>query len=323
LPGYGREIPLSWLKALDRTTELVNPSIASDFEPRVREPVFRISLAEFKGIARDCLMQAEEVPLMLALFTDLGLLMHQHDDPDTRELVVLKPQWLLDMMRELLCVRELQRKASAAPTTCCKAGDPGGAAFESPSSSSVFSSFNGQHNSAPEWRNLLRHGRLDADALSAAIWPQVEALGERKAILALMERFSLCCKLPVRVCKDALHHTRARPTLRLCIVDVYGWRCQVLIPPSGTESALSATSVPRLHIVPSLLPAWTPSAIVNVFRQQGPQPTTSTVFIRAIHADAHWEFDSYNFLPEGVFFALQVSARGRLFVFYGCVARVN
>ena len=44
---------------------------------------------------------------MLELFTDLGLLMH-FNRPGLRDLVVLKNHWLLNNMRNLLCLRHLE-----------------------------------------------------------------------------------------------------------------------------------------------------------------------------------------------------------------------
>ena len=47
-----------------------------------------------------------ELLAMLELFTDLGLLMH-FNVPGLRELVVLKSHWLLNSMRNLLCLGHL------------------------------------------------------------------------------------------------------------------------------------------------------------------------------------------------------------------------
>jgi hypothetical protein len=78
---------------------------------------------------------------------------------------------------------------------------------------------------------------------------------------------------------------------------------------SQFKTDISHLDTQQLHVIPSLLPAWTPSAIANNFR---PGPHCARVLIRSIHSDAHWEHDSRSFLPEGVFFSLVVQLLGRL-----------
>ena len=47
--------------------------------------------------------------LMLKKFNDLGLLMH-YNEKNLRELVVFKPQWLLNRMRDLFCLRGMDKQ---------------------------------------------------------------------------------------------------------------------------------------------------------------------------------------------------------------------
>ena len=42
------------------------------------------------------------------MFNDLGLLMH-YNEPNLRDLVVFKPQWLLDHMKDLFCLRGMKQ----------------------------------------------------------------------------------------------------------------------------------------------------------------------------------------------------------------------
>ena len=103
-------------------------------------------------------------PPRLKLFTNLGLLMH-FDTPALRDVVVLKTQWLLDVMCELLCLRSIGAKLKRAKSK------------------------------APEWRRLRRSGRLDT-ALLPEIWPTLSA-EQRDTMLAYMVKFGLACTLPV------------------------------------------------------------------------------------------------------------------------------
>jgi hypothetical protein len=160
LPGYDDEIPLGWLKFLDLANELVGRG-----KPH-------ISLREARQLALACNVgdQQEasdrELTLMLHLHNCWGLLLH-FDQPIVRELVVLHPQWLLDLMSALLCRRRIAEKQKHAS------------------------------NTLPEWRRLANEGRLDT-RLMPEIWPELSGQ-ERVEVLAYMETFGLCCALPGEV----------------------------------------------------------------------------------------------------------------------------
>jgi serine/threonine protein kinase len=240
LHGYGGSVPLSWLKFYDAATSLV------------REGTYRLSFRETQTLAGQCLvtLDNDELTIMLRLFTDLGLLLYQ-DEPNTRDLIVLKPQWLLDSMREILCVTSLQAKAQAAIS----------------------------RDAAPEWRTLLRYGRLDATRLLRYIFCDANSDEERHALLSLTQRFGLCCQLPV--------------TQQLELTPVAG-----------------KTQLQQLHIVPSLLPQWEPSAIANVFLAK--DNACAVLYLRGAHMGSVLEFDSNSFMPEAVFFLLIVELLGNL-----------
>ena len=169
LKDYGQEIPLGWLKFVERAGELV------------ADGTLRMSLAQLRSLAAACSIgkvengMDQELSLMLRCFSDVGLLLHI-DEPRTRDLVTLKPQWLLDTMREL-CDRTMLTNKSAKLTS---------------------------RDYAPEWRMLLNHGRLDAEKLSRFVWPSADD-EERSSILSLMEKFGLCCSLPHEELGSALY----------------------------------------------------------------------------------------------------------------------
>ena len=190
-------------------------------------------LREWDSGASEPIPWGQELDLLLRLLTDVGVLMH-HDAPSTRDLVVLKPQWLLDSMRELCDANELLRKSKSRQIAC---------------------------DTAPEWRMLLSHGRLDAGKLGGSIWPDGDA-EERTGILGLMQKFGLCCMLP--------HHAEI-------------------------ESPL--------FVVPSLLPCWTPSTLLDLWKDNNSIVAT----VRSIHADSYWEVGD-----GGSFRNLQVALVGHL-----------
>jgi hypothetical protein len=107
LPGYGSDVPLSWLKFLDQMADLVN------------EDTCHLSFADARDIALRCHVGAQddtpdkELLLMLRLNTCFGLLMH-FDEPQLKDLVILKVQWLLDVMAAMLCRRQLSEKLNGA-----------------------------------------------------------------------------------------------------------------------------------------------------------------------------------------------------------------
>eukprot|EP01043_Picozoa_sp_COSAG02_P071666 COSAG02_NODE_13194_length_1429_cov_1.121053_1_plen_331_part_00 len=100
---------------------------------------------------------------MLQEFHDVGLIMW-HNKPQTRELVVLDIQWMIDQMTELLCRRSIEQKENV--------------------------SF-GQNKA--RWVDLRRKGRLSIDLLPE-LWPALEPV-ERQSVLNYMINFGLCCLL--------------------------------------------------------------------------------------------------------------------------------
>ena len=92
LPGFDDQVPLRWLRFLDVLQEGGEQYISLG---KAAEIATHLHIAERR-----------ELMLMLKLFTDVGLLMH-FDVDGLREMVVLQPQWLLNNMRNLLCLRHL------------------------------------------------------------------------------------------------------------------------------------------------------------------------------------------------------------------------
>lgn len=168
----------------------------------------------------------DELCLLLKLFNDIGMLLH-HDHPHTRNLVVLKPQWLLDLMRNLLCKRSLHEKSIPKQ--------------------------NSTSNMAHEWRLLLRNGRLLPELLPA-IWNELPS-AEAAEVLSLMVSFGLAGQIPN--------------------VD--------------------------MHVIPSLLPLYTPTAVGNLFCEES---SLSAFITSTYQSESPWG-ETTPYMPEGVFFGLQ------------------
>ena len=73
----------------------------------------RIRLVVATEIAKLCGVSEVEVPKMLKRFTDVGWILW-HDRPETREMVVINVQWLVDKMTQMLCRRSLDLKWTAS-----------------------------------------------------------------------------------------------------------------------------------------------------------------------------------------------------------------
>ena len=88
LDGFHSPVPLRWLRFLEVMSKSNKERVNLD---EAREAAAHMQIAEER-----------EFMLMLALFTNVGLLIH-HDEDGLRDLVVLQPQWLLNVMRDMLC----------------------------------------------------------------------------------------------------------------------------------------------------------------------------------------------------------------------------
>ena len=105
-----------------------------------------------------------ELLLFLKVFTDAAMLMH-FDAPRLRDLVVLRPQWLLDKMRDVLCARTIDARRKEARGATKQA-----------------------------LRALRDCGRLDCARVLPSLWPSVTP-SFRDAIFAYLVQFDLCCPL--------------------------------------------------------------------------------------------------------------------------------
>eukprot|EP01045_Picozoa_sp_COSAG04_P018856 COSAG04_NODE_1779_length_5595_cov_1.888464_4_plen_1114_part_00 len=151
LDRYGDPVPLGWFKFHSIVTELV------------AKHERRISFDKVQQIGKACEIHAEgELCRMLTEFHDLGLIMW-HSTAGRRDLCVLDPQWMIDQMTALLCLRSIMQKRR---TSRGKRG---------------------------QWTELQKQGRLSIDLLPE-LWPDLE-LWERQSVIKYMVGFGHCCLL--------------------------------------------------------------------------------------------------------------------------------
>jgi GTPase SAR1 family protein len=268
LPGYGDDVPLSWLKFLDLAAE------------RQAGGQSHMSLADARDLAVRCHVGVldtnpdQELLLLLHLMTSFGLLMH-FDELGLRELVILDVQWLLNVMAAMLCRRrlaerldlrlelatlqlsELQKRARAngvherSVEEALDTDAPKAALVElvvAQQSSEIASS-----SLQPEWRRLAERGRLDC-AVLPELWPQLRP-ETRNEVLAYMVKFDLCCQVPLE---------------------------------TGT------------YVVPPLLPAHPATRSASGWIDSSDD---ATAVLKFIHADGEWG-EARGFLPRSLFYSL-------------------
>ena len=165
-----RPVPLSWLGFLDKARDLDRD---------------RLSLREAAEMGAELQINGEEeLVAMLEFFTHLGLLMH-YNTAGLRELVVLRPQWLLDHMCLLLCHRHLgwilgtEHPVATGRQLNMQPGLP---SVEDPAARAAVLC-------------LKKEGRLEPGLVLSSLWPDISG-GERWAVLEYMVHFNLCCRLP-------------------------------------------------------------------------------------------------------------------------------
>ena len=87
-------MPLRWLRFLEMVSQSKESKSTLD-QVRIAASAMQI-------------IDDREFMLMLKMFNDLGLLMY-YDEKNLRDLVVFKPQWLLNRMRDLFCLRGMKQ----------------------------------------------------------------------------------------------------------------------------------------------------------------------------------------------------------------------
>ena len=150
LPFIDETIPINWLKfekALQAKKVMGNKSI---------------SLQTAKDIAKnDCnIVDETEFETLLNYLHDIRSLIHYEDTVQLNKLVVLDPQWLVDVFKKVITVKPYDPK---------------------------------EKEFLPLWRKLESTGVLD-EKLVAHVWgPLFEDKETLESLIGIMERFSLLC----------------------------------------------------------------------------------------------------------------------------------
>ena len=153
LPHIHEEIPIKWLrfeKALQAAKE---------------KGQTWISLRTAKDIASEfCnIDDGKELETMMNYLHDLRCLIHFDDPPELNELVVLDPQWLIDVFKKVITVKPYN---------------------------------SGEKKFLKLWCKLEKEGILDEKLLAHAWGPLFNSKETSESLLGIMEKFSLLCPWP-------------------------------------------------------------------------------------------------------------------------------
>ena len=159
LPQMKEEIPLKWLKYEKVLYLLMSKG---------RE---RISIEEARQIAKDDCGIDDDVKFrtVLNFLSDQKVLITFNELPELESMVILNPQWLVDVFKEVI----------------------------------TFKSFNTTENSVERlWKDFETTGVLDRKVLVLAWGRFIDDQETCKSLIAIMERFSLLCPWPSEGTKE-------------------------------------------------------------------------------------------------------------------------
>ena len=154
LPQLKEKIPLKWL----RFEEALN-------DKKTKGQSF-ISLEEARRVARDkCGIDDDQQFFTLLNFLhDQRIFLHFDDTPELMDMVILDPQWLIDLFRKVITVKPYDPTAD-------------------------------EHYLEELWEKLETDGILD-NRLLQIVWGSFLKKEKAQSLIALMEKFSLVCSLP-------------------------------------------------------------------------------------------------------------------------------
>ena len=163
LPQMKEKIPLKWLKY----EKVLNLLMSKGRE--------RISIEEARQIASDECGIGDDLKFrtVLNFLHDQKVLINFNELPELESMVILNPQWLVDVFKEVITFKSF-----------------------SPPENSV-ESFNTTENSVERlWKDFETTGILDRKVLDDAWGRFMDDQDTCKTLIAIMERFSLLCPWP-------------------------------------------------------------------------------------------------------------------------------
>ena len=153
LPQMNKPIPLKWLK-YEKALRLLS-----------KEGYKRVPIEKAREIAKEeCgINDDEQFRTLLNLLHDQRVLVHFTESPELESMVILSPQWLIDVFKEVITVKSWR---------------------------------NVDENVEELWRKFEATGILDEKLLHHAWRPLFDDQETCKSLIAIMERFSLLCSWP-------------------------------------------------------------------------------------------------------------------------------
>ena len=153
LPQMKKTIPLKWLK-YEKVLHFLN-----------KEGYKWISIAKARQIAFDeCgIDDDEQFRKLLNFLHDQRILIHFSESPELENIVILSPQWLIDIFKEVITVKPYNKKNKRFTRL---------------------------------WRDFEKTGILGETLLNHAWRPLSDNLEFYDSLIAIMERFSLLCAWP-------------------------------------------------------------------------------------------------------------------------------
>ena len=153
LPQMKEAVPLKWLR-YENILQLLS-----------KEAYKWISYKEARQIASDeCgIDDDEQFQTLLAFLHDQRVLIHFNETPELRNMVILDPQWLIDVFKKVITIKRYKHTEETVEEL---------------------------------WLKLEKTGILDERLLHHAWQPLFDSQETYKSLLAIMERFSLLCSWP-------------------------------------------------------------------------------------------------------------------------------
>jgi len=153
LPQMKEAIPIKWLK-YERALQVMK-----------EDGYKHISLERAKQIALEVctISEDEEISTLLNFLHDQRMLIHFDDSPELNNLVVLDPQWLIDVFKKVITVKPYDYKERKFRELWCK---------------------------------LEATGILEEELIEHVWGPLFDRKETSESLIAIMEKFSLLCRLP-------------------------------------------------------------------------------------------------------------------------------
>ena len=160
LPQMKEKIPIEWLK------------FEKEMKEKKQDGHKRISLNEAEDIATEkCgISSTHQFTSMLKFLHDQRILVHFDDTPQLRRIVILDPQWLIDVFKEVITIRPYQSK---------------------------------ERKYEQLWLKLERTGILKEELLQHVWGPLFDNQETCHTLIAMMEKFCLLCPLSSSVATDS------------------------------------------------------------------------------------------------------------------------